>query len=205
MDASQLLQANTEVWREYWPEVEEAWTLGTLNGAAVSLEVWTRALRVCGHDDESLALLASDTHRRLVREHTRLFDDAHHLLTWLSGTNLRLAVITNGASDTQRDALRALGIEQLFGAVLISGEIGIAKPDAGIFRIALEKLQVRPAKVCHVGDSLRVDVAGAKDSGLCAIWLNRHRAIRSAADPQPDHEVRSLLELTRLLDDGARA
>jgi len=199
VDASKLLQANSEVWREYWPQVEEAWTLGTLNGAAVTLDVWSRALRACGYDDKSLALFASDTHRRLVREYIRLFDDAQSLLASLSRANLRLALITNGASDTQRDALRALGIDQRFGAVVISGEVGIAKPDAGIFRIALEKLQVRPANVCHVGDSLWVDVAGAKASGLSAIWLNRHGTIRSEADPQPDREIRSLLELTRLL------
>src|SRR5206468_3683047 len=155
---AQLLEANGEAWRKYWPEVEEAWTLGALSGAAVNLEVWSRALRACGDDDESLARLASDTHRRLVRENFRLFDDARRLLAWLSQTNLRLAVITNGASDTQRDALRALGIEQRFGAVVISGEIGIAKPDSGIFRVALEKLQVRPDNACHVGDSLGVDV-----------------------------------------------
>lgn len=199
LDAVRLLEANNEVWRAYWPEVEDKWTLGVLDGATVSLEAWSRALRACGCDDDSLARLARDTHRRHERETIRLFDDVQELFTWLSRTGLPLALITNGASDTQRDALRVLGIEQRFGAVVISGEVGVAKPDAAVFGLAIEKLGVNPANVWHVGDSLRVDVAGAKAAGLTAVWLNRNRLPWKEGDPRPDYEIQSLTELAGLL------
>src|SRR4051812_44153104 len=64
LDAVRLLEANGEVWRAYWPGVEDKWTLGVLDGATVGLEAWRRALRTCGCDDDSLAHLARDTHRR---------------------------------------------------------------------------------------------------------------------------------------------
>lgn len=183
LDATRLLEANTAVWQEYWPEVEDGWTFGRLDGATVSLEAWRRTLRACGCDDDALAWLARDTHRRHERETIRLFSDARELFAWLSGTKLPLALITNGASDTQRDALRALGIEQRFDAVVISGEVGVAKPTAAVFGIAVEKLAVQPEQVWHVGDSLSTDIAGAKAAGLTAVWLNRDRLPWKEGDP----------------------
>jgi len=66
LDPAGLLEANSQVWQTYWPSVEEQWTLGVLDGAAVSLEAWRRALRACGCDDDSVAHRASDIHRRLA-------------------------------------------------------------------------------------------------------------------------------------------
>ena len=37
-----------------------------------------------------------------------------------------------------------LGIEKMFDAIIISGEVGIAKPEASIFDLALRKLEVEP-------------------------------------------------------------
>lgn len=199
LDAARLLEANSTVWRAYWPEVEDRWTLGALDGATVSLEAWSRTLRACGCDDDSVARLARDTHQRHARQLVRLFDDAQALFTWRAPARRPLALITNGASDSQHDALHSLGIEQRFGAVIISGEVGIAKPDAGIFAIAVDALGVKPQQVWHVGDSLRADIAGAKAAGLTAVWLNRDRLHWKQGDPEPDHEIQSLWELTELL------
>src|SRR5438876_2981524 len=62
LDAARLVEANSKVWQGYWPEVEDKWTLGTLDGASLSLEAWRRTLRACGCNDESLARLALQTH-----------------------------------------------------------------------------------------------------------------------------------------------
>ena len=202
LDPTRLFEANSEVWQAYQPAVEDKWTLGVLDGEAVSLEAWRRTLSACGCNDESLARLARETHRQHGREALRLFDDVQELFSLLR-TGLSFALITNGASDTQRDALRVLGIEHYFGAVVISGEIGIAKPDPPVFGFALEKLGVEPQSVWHVGDSLKTDVAGAKAAGITAVWLNRHAVPWKEGDPKPDFEIRSLKELAALLDRAA--
>ena len=56
------------------------------------------------------------------------------------------AAITNSASDIQRPVLRVLALDGLFDEIVISGEVGIAKPDPGIFAIAIERLGVDPAR-----------------------------------------------------------
>lgn len=199
LDAARLVEANGNTWRSYWPEVEAHWTLGALDGASVSLEVWRRTLRSCGCDDESLAKLALQTHLQHEREAHRLFDDVRDVLERLRRARVPLALITNGASDTQRDKLRVLGIESWFAAVVISGEAGVAKPDAAIFARALDALAVERDHVWHVGDSLSADVAGAKGAGISAVWLNRTGVVRREGDPEPDVEIRSLAELVAWL------
>jgi putative hydrolase of the HAD superfamily len=110
------------------------------------------------------------THSQHASEALRPFDDVQEVLNLLK-PRLSLALITNGASDTQRNALGILGIAQLFDAIIISGEVGIAKPDASIFALALQTLGVEPEKTWHVGDSLSTDVAGA-----LGCWTDRRLA-----------------------------
>ena len=198
LDANQLLEANGKVWESYWPQVEEKWTLGSLSGRDLSLEVWRQTLLACGRADEHLALLALETHTQNRNKTLRLFDDAQKTIDVLK-PRFRLALITNGASDTQRSRLRLLGIEKTFHAVIISGEIGLAKPDASVFALALQKLGLGKEHVWHVGDNLKTDVAGAAGAGLTAVWLNRTGVSRKDDDPRPDHEIRSLSELPPLL------
>ena len=92
-------------------------------------------------------------------------------------------------------------MEYWFDVVVISGEVGFAKPDASIFRLALNKLPVEPENVWHVGDSLTTDVAGAKAAGLTAVWLNRSGLVRRESDPEPDLEIRSLSNLMAFISE----
>jgi putative hydrolase of the HAD superfamily len=90
-------------------------------------------------------------------------------------------------------------MEHWFDCVVISGELGVTKPDARIFREALGKLAMEGENVWHVGDNLATDVGGARAAGIHSIWLNRNGTIRRIGDPEPDIEVHSLSELMSLL------
>ena len=194
VDARRLRQANADAWLSYWPEVEQLCWLGGMDGFAVSREAWRRALLACGTSDEAVVEYAFERHQRFSRAAYRLFADAADLLAQVAHSGMRIALVTNGSTDLQRDKLRVLGIEGLFHAVVISAEIGAAKPDPAPFLLALRHLGVEPANAWHVGDSLITDVAGAKAAGLCAVWLNRHGA--SIGDGfRPDIEVASLTEV----------
>ena len=62
----------------------------------------------------------------------------------------------------------------LVDAVVISAELGVAKPDPAIFRAALDRLGARAADAMHVGDSVEDDVAGARAAGLEAVLVARN-------------------------------
>jgi putative hydrolase of the HAD superfamily len=186
----------------YWLEIADSVMNGTLDGQSVRLETWRRVLQSCSCDDDSLAAMALASYSRHRRESYTLFEDAPSILDWLS-RRLPVGLITNGSSDTQWEKIRRLGLDTLIKTCLVSGDVGVAKPDPAIFRLAIDKLGVAPEHAWHVGDSLFSDVGGAKATGLTAIWLNREGTTRPDDAPVPDYEIRSLAELESLLADEA--
>ena len=102
-----------------------------------------------------------------------------------------LGLVTNGASCLQREKLEASGLRRFFDVVVVSGEVGVGKPEAAIFRHALARLDAPAEATAMVGDSLARDIDGAVAAGLSAIWINRFRR------PRPDGRG-GLLEITNL-------
>lgn len=199
LDAAALLRANTAAWMSYWPEVERSCWLGEMDVLDVSREVWRRALLECGCDDPLIVARAYETHQRIGREMDRLFDDVPGFLASLREAGIATALISNSSPRSQIARLEAVGLAESFDAVVISGQIGVAKPDGGIFEAALDLLELTGDGVWHVGDSLSTDVAGSTAAGIGSVWLNRDGRVRRPADPRPDVEVASLHGLLGLL------
>lgn len=81
---------------------------------------------------------------------------------------VKLGVITNGNAD-----LEVIGLGHHFHYTLSSAQFGRAKPDPAIFLTACEAMGVAPQHAVYVGDDLRLDVQGAQQAGLKAVWMNR--------------------------------
>ena len=84
---------------------------------------------------------------------------------------LRAAVISN-SNGSVRQILESLGLARHLDFVLDSFEVGIEKPDARIFQLALERAGVAPAQAVYVGDLYSIDVLGAGGAGLRAVLLD---------------------------------
>jgi putative hydrolase of the HAD superfamily len=163
-------------------------------------ETWLSVLAPLGPSAVGLVEEILDAYETHPRANYTVFQEVPFLLRDLAGT-YQLAVITNGPSEGQREKLTVTEMAGYFDLILTSNDIGIGKPDAAIFRHALDKLDVRPANVWHVGDSLEADIAGARAAGLgAAVWMNRHCAKRPDDSPEPHHEIDSLLQLLPLLE-----
>jgi HAD superfamily hydrolase (TIGR01549 family) len=127
------------------------------------------------------------------------FDETHEVVHELRATGHRIGVVTNGPADVQRAKIDLLRVDEIADFVLISGEFGVEKPHPAIFHAALAAGNRSPQDAVFVGDSLEFDIAGARASGICSIWMNRTHRRRSAVDPEPDHEVRTLRDVRELL------
>jgi YjjG family noncanonical pyrimidine nucleotidase len=86
-----------------------------------------------------------------------------------------LALITNGIAAVQNRRFAASPIIRHFQAVVISEDVGIAKPDPRIFAPALRAIGVKAAEVLYVGDSITSDMAAARNAGMDFCWLNPGR------------------------------
>ena len=94
------------------------------------------------------------------------------VLAALRERGLRLAVVSN--FDARLGPLLAdLGLAPLVDAVVHSSRAGSAKPDPGIFRDALARLDVAPGDALHVGDEPVEDVSGARSAGMRAVLIDR--------------------------------
>lgn len=123
-----------------------------------------------------------------------LFSDVIDTLEALRG--FRLGVITNGGSVHQRKKLAGIGVADRFAAVVVSDEVGVAKPDPGIFAAACQAMGAPPSACVHVGDRLAADAIGARDAGLWGVWLDRHDA---GPGPAGVTRIASLSELPALV------
>lgn len=79
-----------------------------------------------------------------------------------------LGSVSNGAAD-----LAAIGMAGHFRISIAAHKFGSIKPDPAIFLHACEKLGVAPAKTVYIGDDPALDVAGAQQAGLHAVWIDR--------------------------------
>lgn len=88
-------------------------------------------------------------------------------------TQYRLMIITNGISEVQRSRIAASPIHHCFEFLVISDEVGIAKPAPGIFDAAFKQMGGPEKKsVLIVGDSLSSDIAGGTAYGIDTCWYN---------------------------------
>lgn len=109
-----------------------------------------------------------------------------------------LALVTNGIASVQKRRFAASPILPYFQAVVISEEVGIAKPDPRIFAPALEAIGVSARDVLYVGDSVTSDMAAARNAGMDFCWLNP----QGAAVPEgyaPRYVIASLHEFPEIV------
>jgi HAD superfamily hydrolase (TIGR01549 family) len=124
------------------------------------------------------------------RAQLALREGALDVLTWLDSCRIRLGLLSNTGFSTgigNADWMRKADILPLFvaDAVLFSDQIGVGKPDAGAFAVALERLGVAAAEAVHIGDDLWFDVYGGRAAGL----LTARVAGFTRSRPLPDADL----------------
>ena len=187
-DYAQYQEINKPLWVAYQDGRISATELQTTR-----FDGWSRRIGVSAADLNDAFLLA-------MAEICTLLPGARALVDALAG-RVRMGVITNGFTALQRARLRRTGLADHFELLVISEEVGVAKPDVRIFEHALERMGQPPrGQVLMVGDNPHSDIRGGLDAGLITCWVNVH----GHAAPEgiaPHHEVPSLDALHRLLLD----
>jgi HAD superfamily hydrolase (TIGR01509 family) len=141
-------------------------------------------LQQVGVADAAVRAAALARYRQNNYERLTLFAGAHALLTRLRQQG-KVGLITNGPIFTQRPKIAQLGLEALMDVLVVSEEVGTAKPDPQIFYLTLEQLGVSPAQALYVGDSLEHDLLGAHAAGMDFVWLNPHARALPPELPAP--------------------
>ncbi|WP_080834465.1 HAD family hydrolase [Cohnella massiliensis] len=102
----------------------------------------------------------------------RPFPEAARVLRELHGMAVGTGLISNWDASA-RTVLEDAGLLSLLDPVVVSSEVGAAKPDPEIFRIALERAGVPAERCLYVGDNYYDDVVGSAGAGMRSCLINR--------------------------------
>lgn len=112
----------------------------------------------------------------------------------------QLGIITNGFTELQQVRLERTGLQDYFSTLVISEQVGVAKPDRRIFDYAFSQMG-HPDKenVLMVGDNPHSDILGGINAGIHTCWLNT-QGHPVPAGIEPNYQVTTLHELNELLN-----
>ncbi len=127
------------------------------------------------------------------RNRVVLYDDA---LAALAAMAARYPLVSLSNGNAQLDLI---GLAGYFKASISAKEFGKSKPDPHIFIAAAGAVGVQPHEVLHIGDDAALDVMGALNAGMQAVWLNREEKLWPYDDKEPMLEVGSLADVVALL------
>lgn len=161
---------------------------------ADSSRVFQQLLVERGIDDDALARAMVETYRTHPPT-IRLFDDAEAALRSLLGT-VRLGVLTDGRSTTQRAKVSALGLYDRADEILVSSELGpgIAKPDPRPFMFMSARLQVCGDRTVYIGDNPTKDFVAPNALGWRSIQVRRAGGLYADRVAPPSGQAHRIVE-----------
>lgn len=147
--------------------------------------------------DEKLAKEMSDHYLDILPTKTHLFPHCTTLLQYLKAKSYPMHLITNGFETTQHLKIKNSGIDHFFTEVITSEQAGIMKPHLAIFEYAMNKVNTTADKAIMVGDTLEVDILGARDAGMDTVYFNPAAPHTEAI--RPSYVIEDLSELMKIL------
>jgi len=161
---------------EFLEELHAEVMLGRVPLDVARIERFRRLLESAGVRDEgevagTLAALYRDTYRT----RRRAVAGARALMAAVK-RHARIGIVSNNVLDEQQDKLTVCSLDQFVDQLVVSGEVGVSKPDPIIFRTAMHRLDVTSEETVMVGDSWIADIEGARGVGIRAIWFNPQRS-----------------------------
>lgn len=151
----------------------EALERGETTQAKLKVERFAQLIAHYGWQGIDPAQLAI-TFQNDLSTHADLLPGALHLLESLHG-KMKIALVSNGVSATQRSRLSVCAFTHLLDAVVISEEIGVSKPNPEMVYKALDMLGCTDKReAVFFGDSHSADITAAWNAGVDSIWLTRH-------------------------------
>ncbi len=128
-----------------------------------------------------------------------LIDGAIELLDKIRALEIKMVIITNGLKEVQRSRIQEANLTHYFHEIVVSDEIGHAKPQSEFFEYTHLKIgNPSKDKMLVVGDSLHSDIKGGNNYGIDTCWYNP-REKENNSEIQPHHEVQKLSEILDLI------
>lgn len=187
-DFDETLQDRTEAFEKYMDTFLDEFCPGINNderekrkeemritgkGGYVNREEWYASLiKSWGWSDAPSANVLANHYDTKFGDHNVIFPDSPILLKELKDRGYIVGVITNGPSVLQNHKMDTSGLRPYCDIVVVSGDVGVHKPDPALFTYTADKLGLKTEECVYVGDHPVNDIKGALDAGMKAIRMN---------------------------------
>jgi len=198
LQPQQVAEAVLSYARGFWATAEPAWRLKLEEARRLSVQGGFDALAASGHArlPADLAIRIADRFTTYREEEMFVFPGAHDAIDELKARGVKLALVTNGAAETQRAKVERFAFAHRFDHIQIEGEHGFGKPEERAYLHAMEALGVTASDTWMVGDNLEWEIVAPQRLGIYAIWMDVHgEGLPAGSIVKPDRIIRSLSEL----------
>lgn len=182
-----LLHRQLEESPRPYPEFDAVKIFGDMLAAQGKIEIPAELPQMMARLYRSLSLRKLD-----------LYAETAALMEFLS-SRYRLAAVTDGQSLYARAEMRYLGLEKYFPVTVVSGDLGFRKPDPGMYKKALQMLNVSEKNALFVGNDLYHDVWGAEQAGIRAVMFYSNQGRTHMENYRPAYWMDNLARLPQIL------
>lgn len=177
---------NETLWNQY--------RVGKIKKEFLRNSRFKQTLELFNCHDESLSIEISDYYVKECPKKKNLFPNTIKILDYLKN-KYNLHIITNGFEEVQTIKLKSSGLSDYFDQIITSEKIGVKKPDPKIFSFALTSAKANKENSIMIGDDLKVDILGAENFGIRAVYFNPDMNIHNE---KISFEIKNLDELISL-------
>jgi len=142
--------------KEFWHIFGETSCISSSND---SLTMFTKICNRIGIKDEKLANELASIWNNIE---IPIFSDTIPTLEKLKEGKNKLGLISNTEDISAKRALKKYNLKKYFDAIAFSYEIGLLKPNIGIFQKLLDRLKIKPFEACIVDDSINEGIKPGK-------------------------------------------
>jgi len=191
---TQLGLNDNEAFIDYFKVVnEELWELyrkSLVDRDALRIGRFQKVLQQFNIEDIGLSGKMSADYSLIAPLKKNLHSYTVEVLNYLN-QKYKLHIITNGFEQIQHIKLNTCDIKKYFNQIITADNSGYKKPDERIFKYAMDITGALPQNSLMIGDSIEVDVIGAKNIGMQAVLYNPYEL---------DHEYDSIVQIKNLKD-----
>jgi len=96
------------------------------------------------------------------------FEDAY----WLKESTVKMGILSNFNNNLPDIIIKLFG--NIFTEIIVSESVEVRKPDLKFYTLASEKIGISPNDILYVGDSLKLDIIPATESGFNCNLIDRN-------------------------------
>ena len=164
-------EATVHTYHEINDALWKALERGETTQPKLKVERFRQLLAVLGRDDIDPAALGAE-YAAGLGNHADLLPGAEEFIRAIHG-RMKIALVSNGVSAIQRGRLARCPLTPLFDAIVISEEVGAAKPDPKLIHVAMDMLGCTDkSQAVMMGDSLTADIPAAVNAGVDSIFFS---------------------------------